>query len=295
MSFFTSYGCNNLGKSSSDKEIKKAVDKYYRAYVNKDAKAVMECFDESAFEWFSKEEQAEMLESMWGDVSIEKYNIISVKEDGYVARVNTNLKGVFFDRTIDKTETLELKNTDDGWKVLRVVLFEKDEAEKTSKSQQVSGKLITPTSISGVEVIGKTQKELKSVFDKGFRWEFIDYGYDGTGWIVYERGMQLFGVFVDYEEFDVNYEDREIYRAIIYDHSYITSDEFRVGSTAGCILKKYPKAKIDEWAYSDHGIQCVTINDIHYYFHYECEVADRTGLIVEKTCPIILIKINGYN
>jgi thiol-disulfide isomerase/thioredoxin len=168
-------------------------------------------------------------------------------------------------------------------------------SNKTTDGGHASGNLITPTSIAGVEVIGKTQKEIKTIFDKGFRWDFYDYGYDGTGWSVYKGETVIFSVNVDVEDFDVKFEDRKIHSAVISASSYSTTDGLRVGSTSGDILKKYPKAKIDEWAYSDHGIQYTTINDIRYYFDYECKVANQTGLIVNKTCRIESIGISGHN
>jgi len=175
-----------------------------------------------------------------------------------------------------------------------IAFFVKTTKEPTTNVwKTMSNNLITSTSIGGVEVIGKTQKELKSKFDEGFRWDFSDYGYDFTGWGVKKGETSVFAFNIDPEEFDVVPENRKIFIARIIDPSYFTADGLRVGSTSGDVMKKYPEAKIDEWAYSDHGIQYTTINDINFYFDYECKVADQTGLIVNKTCKIISIEISG--
>ena len=183
---------------------------------------------------------------------------------------------------------------DDGEKFIMMRVRQSD---ITTDSGQASGNIITPTSIAGVEVIGKTQREIKSQFDPSFRWEFFDHGYDGVGWSVYRGETQIFWVGVIFDELsdgNGNYEREKIFSAGTTNPSYSTTDGFRIGSTSGDVLKKYPNTKIDEWLYSDHGIQQTIINSIAYYFDENCKVANQSSLIVNQNCRITSIRIFGY-
>ena len=114
--------------------------------------------------------------------------------------------------------------------------------------------LITPTSIAGVEVFGKTPEKVKEYLNSALTWE------DGQ---VY-NGETLLVIF--------GYDSGVIEDATFFDSSFVTKEGIRVGSTSGDLLQVYPNAKVLRISYGEHySIELTYIGDegITYYYDWD--------------------------
>jgi hypothetical protein len=116
----------------------------------------------------------------------------------------------------------------------------------------MSNQFITNTSIAGVEVIGKTVREIKPLLNPALIWDDNGYVKNGETTLFY---------FLESSE--------GIYFVDIYDPSLTTAEGICIGSTAGDILKVFPNAT----AILIEGEEYTYINGISYIYDYE-----KTGL-----------------
>ena len=131
---------------------------------------------------------------------------------------------------------------------------ESKKESKTVKSQKGARDLITPTSIDGCEVIGKTIKEVQPHFNFGdiVDWEKMDENFIRVS--AFENA--LLGFYLDGKG--------KIVSVFIYTDAYSTADGFKVGSTSGDVLKKYPQNMLE---YDDEiGWNYTKINDVILFF-----------------------------
>lgn len=109
----------------------------------------------------------------------------------------------------------------------------KNEATTTGLWKTSKNNLITPTSIAGVEVIGKRLKDIKQLVNPALTWEDDGENCD------YNCKAQIFGKTLLLE---FKHNEGVIYSVEIFDTSLATAAGLRVGNTSGDILKKYPNA-----------------------------------------------------
>ncbi|MDR1898080.1 MAG: hypothetical protein LBR10_14965 [Prevotellaceae bacterium] len=122
------------------------------------------------------------------------------------------------------------------------------------QSEQTQNNLITRTSIAGIEVIGKTPKEVKPNINNALTWEYIE-----------EEDGQPEGYLIKDGEYDLlrfHIYNGEISAVEIYGSALSTADGLHVGSTAGDILKLYPKATVINAEFGEY----TEINGIFYIF-----------------------------
>ncbi|MDR1896563.1 MAG: hypothetical protein LBR10_07225 [Prevotellaceae bacterium] len=98
-----------------------------------------------------------------------------------------------------------------------------------NQSQSTTNNLITRTSIAGIEIIGKTLKEVKPNINDALTWEYIEEEDSQPESYLIKNGEQNLLRFYIYNG---RFSAMEI-----YDPSLSTADGLHVGSTAGDILK----------------------------------------------------------
>ena len=163
-------------------------------------------------------------------------------------------------------------------------LTNSNNAQKDNNVQ--TNNLITSTSIAGVEVIGKTVKEIKPHFDTDYLWEYIEGDEDRLPvYMVKKEKTTIIEFYID---------KNKIFSVCILDPTFETADGLHVGSTSGDILKKYPKAIVYSSEYNGESSE---INGITYFYADE-PVSDideefGEGAILNKNVKITSIGIRG--
>lgn len=148
--------------------------------------------------------------------------------------------------------------------------------------------LITPTSIAGIEVIGKTLQDVKPYFDKDLIWEYVD-DYEEANRYLVKRGNIVFFEFCIFEN--------KIFSVCVLDPAFVTADGFHIGSTSGDILRKYPKATVCN---TEYGGDYTVVNRICYGYDENVSVGEfeygmgEESEIVNKNVKITSIGIRGY-
>ncbi|MDR1973906.1 MAG: DUF805 domain-containing protein [Bacteroidales bacterium] len=140
----------------------------------------------------------------------------------------------------------------------------------TTQTQSVgNNNLITQTSIAGVEIIGKTPKEVKPNFNDALTWEYIEENEEYSqpeSYLIKNGEQHLMRFFI----YNGRFSAMEI-----YDPSLATADGLHVGSTAGDILKLYPNTTVGNAEFGEY----TEINGILYVFdsNWEKTVGDYSN------------------
>jgi hypothetical protein len=235
-------------------------------------------------------------ESLSTETESEQNNETPVNEKGKASKILNTLKYIIYVIIIIFVAYFVWDvffNENDGSK--------KKDVKEISNSQKGASNLITSTSIAGVKVIGKAQKEVKSKFDKGLAWTFYedDEGGDGIpSWIV-KKGETL--VFILYVE--NGNKGGKIVGVGIFDTSYSTVDGLQVGSTSGDVLEKYPNATVRIVAMGDM-VEYTEVNGITFFYdssftsYWEENVGkysnSNISKIINKVVPISSIWLGNW-
>lgn len=229
-------------------------------------------------------------------IQSDDYDISDMLNEHYIPQMKHEMVIDNKEKILELTEKY-LKTESDG-EITTYVRLSKPSSEKVSSStepnkenKKTTNNLITKTSIAGVEIIGKTIREVKSQFSPDLTWE-DDY-YEGWYVSIVKSGeTSLYSFFAD--------EKGIIQRASIWNTALTTTDGLHIGSTSGDILDKYPNAMVngeldDDGNWSEYA----EINGINYYFNSDSEKSVGTysqneiSKIINKNIKISGIEIKG--
>ena len=166
--------------------------------------------------------------------------------------------------------------------------------KKSDSGNPPSASLITKTSIDGVEIIGKTLREIKTSLNPSF--ELEEDCFEESNTLVVRSGETfLYTLFAGIGDGIVSF-------ARIGDAALATADGLRVGCTSGDILKKYPQAMVHGWSDDDGGWwEYTEINGITFHFDsdFENSVGDysknKFSKIVNKNIKVGWIELGRNN
>jgi uncharacterized membrane protein YhaH (DUF805 family) len=159
-----------------------------------------------------------------------------------------------------------------------------NESETTQTPSVENINLITRTSIAGIEIIGKTPNEVRPNINDNLIWEYIEKsGGQAEGYLIKDGEDVLFRFYLSYGRISAT----EIYTPFL-----ATKDGLHVGSTAGDVLKLYPRASVRSTGMNEYA----TLNEIFYIFDSESGPvgnysSTEQSPIINKDIPIRAIMI----
>jgi len=200
-------------------------------------------------------------------------------QDHYIPQMKHEMITNNKEKILELTDKyLKTEEDVDGEKII-LTHIRLTESPKLGIWKTMTNNLITNTSIAGVEVVGKTIREIKSHLNPALTYNEYNEVKNGET-LLFRFHTDVQGV---------------IYSAWVYDTSYVTAEGLHVGNTSGDLLKLDSHATV---CWLDVFAEYTVVNGITYFYdHFSGDVGNYSNntvsKIVDKNVKIDAINING--